>query len=609
MEQSPTAILTDISHGRLECTYHCHEYHCLLSLRAASHKAPMPSSSYSKTSDLTVKIGHDTAKSISRPDISSLGAIPILVDEYYSSLRESRAKSSQHVNAKSDNAEKCFVPLLPKLYNNTRAINDGENDNGRGAECSDGRGFRESHPCRELISVSKKLESQLSERLSDASDGAVSNDRENNSNQNPGIYEEFLLRSEAIFMELLSAVQQQIRRDKSSLVAKDEKQPKTRVRTTQSISTISSNLNQPPMKYYSALLRQLEILQSMPEVSDITLHKSVSSPSGDNTTDDLTRISVTSSDKGGRSHTWNAELYPNVIMTVDLPAEFVLEDNQIKMDKWWEHGSIHATNSVKSALPLIPRIQTYFLQMLDKYQLLFEELDDLDSHLWILEPSLPARRCSVERRIALWEGGASMVIVLDPERPRGVPVLVRFLGVTLATMKAAAGAAGKVANGNEEDVIDWRVSFARFASDEVQLDSTSNKQNDKNNSGRTNHSCMNNVHWSEGRSVRENLELWFGSSLPSPHTTERSDYLVECGICYAHRLPAEDNAADSGESSEGPLPEEKCSNPSCNRHYHESCLFEWLHSLPTARVSFDRIFGSCPYCYESVSVKIVNGGN
>jgi len=347
----------------------------------------------------------------------------------------------------------------------------------------------------------------------------------------------------------------------------------------------------------------------MPEVSDITLHKSVSSPSGDNTTDDLTRISVTSSDKGGRSHTWHAELYPNVIMTVDLPAEFVLEDNQIKMDKWWEHGSNHATTSVKSARPLIPRIQTDFLQVLDKYQLLFEELDDLDSHLWILEPSLPARRCSIERRIALWEGGASMVIVLDPERPRGVPVLVRFMGVTLATMKAAASVAGKVANSNEKDVIDWRVSFARFASDEAQLDSTSNKQSDENNSGRANHICMNNGRWSEGRSVRENLELWFGSSLPSPHTTEKSDYLVECGICYAHRLPAEDNAADSSESSEGPLPEEKCSNPSCNRHYHESCLFEWLHSLPTARVSFDRIFGSCPYCCESVSVKILNGGN
>ena len=112
--------------------------------------------------------------------------------------------------------------------------------------------------------------------------------------------------------------------------------------------------------------------------------------------------------------------------------------------------------------------------------------------------------------------------------------------------------------------------------------------------------------WSEERSIRENLELWFGTPLPSPlaPTTEKSDFLVECGICYTHRLPIEEEDESNEVGDEGPLPEAKCSNSNCNRHYHESCLFEWLHSLPTARVSFDRIFGSCPYCCEAVSVKI-----
>ncbi|KAL7463532.1 hypothetical protein ACHAXS_003893 [Conticribra weissflogii] len=537
MEQSPTAVLTEISHGHLECTYHCREYHCFLSLRTALPPAAMPSSSFSRSSDLPVKSKHDTLKSILRPDISSLCVIPIFVDKYYSSLRRSRINNSQHDNSKSDSSEKFFVRLLPKSYNNPHANNDTEIDNNGEGNFSD-----DSHPCHELINNAKRLESQLSERLMDASDGAVPHDRENNSKQNPGIYEEFLIRSEAIFTELLSAVNQQIRKNKSSMEAGNDKQPKKRARTAQPISKLSSDPHQPPMNYYSALLRQLEILQSMPEVSDITLHKSVSSPSVDNnSSDDLTRISVTCVDKGGRSHTWHAELYPNVILTVDLPAEFV--------------------------------------------------------------------RSSVERRIALWEGGASMVIILDPERPRGVPILVRFLGATMATMKAAASAAGKTTDGIKDDGIDWRISFARFTSDEAQLESTINEQNERNNSVRDNQFCKNNGRWSEERSVRENLELWFGSSLPSPYTTEKSDYLVECGICYAHRLPFEDDTADSGESIKGPLPEEKCSNPSCNRHYHESCLFEWLHSLPTARVSFDRIFGSCPYCCESVSVKLLNGGN
>ncbi len=604
MEQSPTAVLTEISHGHLECTYHCREYHCFLSLRTALPPAAMPSSSFSRSSDLPVKSKHDTLKSMLRPDISSLCVIPIFVDKYYSSLRRSRINNSQHDNSKSDSSEKFFVRLLPKSYNNPHATNDREIDNNGEGNFSD-----DSHPCHELINNAKRLESQLSERLMDASDGAVPHDRENNSKQNPGIYEEFLTRSEAIFTELLSAVNQQIRKNKSSMEGGNDKQPKKRARTAQPISKLSSDPHQPPMNYYSALLRQLEILQSMPVVSDITLHNSFSSPSVDNNSYDLTRISVTCVDKGGRSHTWHAELYPNVILTVDLPAEFVLEDKQIKMDKWWEHGSNNATTSVKSELPLIPRIQTDFQQTLNKYQLLFEELDDLDSHLWILEPCLPARRSSVERRIALWEGGASMVIILDPERPRGVPILVRFLGATMATMKAAASAAGKTTDGIKDDGIDWRISFARFTSDEAQLESTINEQNERNNSVRDNQFCKNNGRWSEERSVRENLELWFGSSLPSPYTTEKSDYLVECGICYAHRFPFEDDTADSGESIKGPLPEEKCSNPSCNRHYHESCLFEWLHSLPTARVSFDRIFGSCPYCCESVSVKLLNGGN
>mmetsp|Transcript_1596 Transcript_1596/g.3667 ORF Transcript_1596/g.3667 Transcript_1596/m.3667 type:complete len:166 (+) Transcript_1596:1-498(+) len=150
--------------------------------------------------------------------------------------------------------------------------------------------------------------------------------------------------------------------------------------------------------------------------------------------------------------------------------------------------------------------------------------------------------------------------------------------------------------------VDWRTSFAEFVLEEEEDDRTFHNKPTTTNPKR----------WSETRSVRENLELWFGSSLPSPlspSTTEKSDYLVECGICYAHRLPTEEDDNDPDSKGEGPLPEVKCSNSSCNRHYHESCLFEWLHSLPTARVSFDRIFGACPYCCEPVSVKIANGVN
>ena len=200
-----------------------------------------------------------------------------------------------------------------------------------------------------------------------------------------------------------------------------------------------------------------------------------------------------------------------------------------------------------------------------------------------------------------------MVIALDPENARGVPIMVRFLGVTLATMKAAAvvnsrisavaTSASEVVNVERtKEFVDWRTSFSEFVS-----------LGDGRNGKSEEPDCAT-KYWSEKRSIRENLEVWFGSPLPSPlsPSTEISDFLVECGICYTHRLPTIDS---NGNTEDGPLPEAKCSNPSCNRHYHESCLFEWLHSLPTARVSFDRMFGSCMYCCEPVSVKILNGAH
>ena len=206
--------------------------------------------------------------------------------------------------------------------------------------------------------------------------------------------------------------------------------------------------------------------------------------------------------------------------------------------------------------------------------------------------------------------------MLDVDNARGVPLMVRFLGLTLSAMKAHAVekekkmmmAGGKTTSGGEDGdvvVVDWRTSFAEFISEEEE-----EEDNEQDSTNRI-------IRWSEERSVRENLQLWFGSPLPSPLSestdNEKSDFLVECGICYTHRLPIEDDDTDGATTTttekEGPLPEAKCTGTNCNRHYHESCLFEWLHSLPTARVSFDRIFGTCPYCCEGISVKVMNGSS
>ena len=483
---------------------------------------------------------------VSTPDIFSLCAIPIMTDQ--DALAAGWMKGDRVV-----------IPLLPR--NKDDSIREYRFDH---------------HPCDELIRSAHHLEKQLHERLKDASCGALNN--KTNGDGQLGVYEEFLQRSEAIIKEFLGAVQQYLRKVHDTKRTRAIQSNRKRNASFQTSATISP----PPLNYYATLLRQLKELGDLPHVTDIKLHKSVdASKSSDNDdTSDITKISVTCEDEKQRSHTWHAEIHPTIVLTVDLPEDFTLIDNNLRLEKWWDDDDVSA--------PVLPEIQRRIKQGIDLYQPLFDELDQLDSNLWILEPSLPARRCSVERRIALWEGGASMVIVLDPEKPRAAPVLVRFVGLTAAAMKAAqqskSAASDSSKSENESKAMDWSASFAEFVGDSDVIDASAKR-------------------WSESRSVQENLELWFGAPLPSPLSSVKSDYLVECGICYTHRLPVEDLMTDDDTTpEEGALPDVKCSNTTCNRHYHQACLFEWLHSLPTAKTSFDRIFGSCPYCCETVSV-------
>ncbi|EJK58088.1 hypothetical protein THAOC_21811 [Thalassiosira oceanica] len=470
------------------------------------------------------------------PDLATLRAVPI-------HRRGEDARSGG-----SDEA----IALLPKLSS-------------RNGNVTSSRESQAGHASHELIRTACDLEDQLTGRLRDASEGSVQAMDPAYRSTN----EEFLVRADAIFEELVSAVLQQIRKDEQARQrAGGNRRGSKRQRTS------GPAKRQPPLRYYDSLTQQLRALQ--PVVEDIALEKEPNdSRAGPG---DLTRLSVTFKDAGGRSHTWRADLYPAIIITVDLPGEEVDLDRSLKLDRWWEAGG-----------EVLPAIHRQISAAIDEHQVLFDELDDIDSNLWVLEPTLPAGRKSVERRLALWEGGASLAMTLDPDDPRGPPVLCRFLGVTPSTLRDVAKAQG---NG---EPVDFRKSFKAFVSEE----SGANEVGARSDSPTK--------HWSRDRSVRENLETWFGQTLPSPLSkdADRSDFLVECGICYAHRLPLEDDAGDEEGKEEGPLPEIKCAN--CNRHYHEACLFEWLHSLPTARVSFDRVFGPCVYCGETVSVKVQKG--
>ena len=93
--------------------------------------------------------------------------------------------------------------------------------------------------------------------------------------------------------------------------------------------------------------------------------------------------------------------------------------------------------------------------------------------------------------------------------------------------------------------------------------------------------------------------------------TFSQEFSVECGICYAYRLGVG-----------GVLPEIVCENSHCGQPFHHPCLLEvrvplfspcwcanipwevlllllqWLRGLPTSRMSFNTIFGECPYCNQ-----------
>jgi E3 ubiquitin-protein ligase FANCL len=109
--------------------------------------------------------------------------------------------------------------------------------------------------------------------------------------------------------------------------------------------------------------------------------------------------------------------------------------------------------------------------------------------------------------------------------------------------------------------------------------------------------------WKSEDFVRENIERILDIELPRRETTPSEVLAVECGICYTYGLTVEDDAAVKGKSREE-IPDQLCPNAKCNRVYHLSCLTGWLQSLPSTRTSFDTIFGECPYCQESISVKV-----
>lgn len=217
---------------------------------------------------------------------------------------------------------------------------------------------------------------------------------------------------------------------------------------------------------------------------------------------------------------------------------------------------------------------------INKYEDLFTVLRDLDEHTKILESSSGNGSGVVSRRLAV-SRTCSIKVTLDPLAPRA-PCQVSYMGP-------------------QEEVALLRRCFTR-----------------------------NLVSWDPAKLVRLNLQSVLETTFIEPNTTEDLSYLNECGICYSYQLAvlgprvppswqqqhvSSSGGTPSSTSSGGqhkapssggdvaPTPDQICLNRKCGRLFHTACLVGWLQAVPTNKTSFGTLFGSCPYCSESISVR------
>lgn len=274
--------------------------------------------------------------------------------------------------------------------------------------------------------------------------------------------------------------------------------------------------------------------------------------------DKLTKVSIHFFDEKGREHNLVGELPPQFpsnppTWTCDLPIDFV---PQWKIVSKASHESSASSLSGGGLYDCV----ALFIELVSSYQLLWNELEDLDTNLWVIDPPLPARFSCTNRRIMI-KPGLSTVISLEPENPRAIPLSMRLIGT-----------------GSE--IEKYRTQYELYTSARYPQQ----------------HINFQESLWCEQQSIRFNLETCFQCSLPKSQISNDGVNKIECAICYSHSL------SRHGDSDE--IPNVKCSNSSCARYYHQSCLIEWIRSIPGSKFSFGRIFGSCPYCYETISVLI-----
>ncbi|KAI7869845.1 Fanconi anemia complex, subunit FancL, WD-repeat containing domain protein [Mucor mucedo] len=184
--------------------------------------------------------------------------------------------------------------------------------------------------------------------------------------------------------------------------------------------------------------------------------------------DTMNEIVFVTRDKGEREH----------LLRVSLSNEYPFVPAQISSDLPKE----------MTPKPYLYQVLEEHESIINKYQPLFDSLDDLDKHMRIIEPEHPKRN-DLWRRIALGHH-CSFHIQLDPDYQNTKPGLIRFFG-------------------SSNRVQDLKAKWKSYA-------------------------------WNKQESLSVNLlnSFQIESSNTNNDYTNTSD--IECGICYSYKLDSGD---------------------------------------------------------------------
>ncbi|XP_010331882.1 E3 ubiquitin-protein ligase FANCL isoform X6 [Saimiri boliviensis] len=240
-------------------------------------------------------------------------------------------------------------------------------------------------------------------------------------------------------------------------------------------------------------------------------------------------IKLKAEDASGREH----------LITLKLKAKYPTESPDCFVD-FPVSFSASWTPQVNSPQSSLISIYSQFLAALESLKAFWDVMDEIDEKTWVLEPEKPPRSATA-RRIALGNN-VSINIEVDPKHPTMLPECF-FLGA-------------------DHVVKPLGIKLSR------------------------------NIHlWDPENSVLQNLKDVLEIDFPARAILEKSDFTMDCGICYAYQL-------------DGAIPDQVCDNSQCGQPFHQMCLYEWLRGLPTSRQSFNIIFGECPYCSKPITLKM-----